>query len=131
MTGDSVHTGRRLPAILALVVASAAMCGTARDAAAHQATTAPGAVTTIRVVITDGKIAMTPGASAPRGAAALFSLTNNTGSTARFTLLGRVSKAIAPHARGGLVVFLLRRGVFDATIKLSANRTIRKQFIVY
>ena len=131
MIGDSVHAGRRLPAILALVVASAAMCGTARNAAARQATTAPGAVTTIRVIITDGKIAMTPGANAPRGAAALFSLTNNTASTARFTLLGRVSKPIAPHERGGLVVYLLRRGVFVATIKLSTHRTVRENFIVY
>jgi hypothetical protein len=131
MIGDSVHAGRRLPAILALIVASVAMCGTARNAAASQATTAPGAVTTIRVVITNGKIAMTPGASAPRGAAALFSLTNNTASTARFTLLGRVSKAIAPHARGGLVVYLLRRGVFVATIELSTHRTVHEQFIVY
>jgi len=88
-------------------------------------------VSTIRVVITEGKVAMSPEASAPRGAAALFTLKNNTASTAHFALLGRVSKAIAPHERGGLVVFLLRRGVFVATITLSTHRTVHENFIVY
>jgi len=123
--------GRVLPGLVLLVVAVAAMGGLTRDAAGSQATTAPGSVAPIRVSITDSKVAMSPGADGPRGAAALFSFKNNTASTARFTLLGRVSKPIAPHGRGGLVVYLLRRGTFVATIELSSHRTVRKVFVVY
>ena len=83
------------------------------------------------IVITDLKMTMNPGASAPRGAAALFALKNDTASTARFTLLGHVSKPIAPYGRGGLVVFLLRRGAFVAKIKLSARPTLRETFVIY
>ncbi len=117
-----------LMGLATLVVTAVALCG---QASARQATTAPGAVAPIKVVITNGKVAMNPGASAPRGAAALFSFRNDTGSTVSFTLLGRQSKPIAPHGRGGLVVFLLRRGAFVATIKLSPHRTVRETFIVY
>lgn len=120
-----------LLALATLLVALVAVGGAARNAGARPLTTAPGSVAPIRVVITEGKIAMNPGASAPRGAAALFSFRNDTSATARFTLLGRVSKPIAPHGRGGLVVYLLRRGAFVATIKLSTHHTVRQTFIVY
>lgn len=123
--------GRRLMAIVTLVIVVTATGGIAHNAEGRRATTAPGSVAPIRVVITDRKVAISPGASAPRGAAALFSFKNETGSTARFALLGRVSKPIAPHGRGGLVVFLLRRGAFVATIKLSSHRTVRETFVVY
>ena len=124
----SIRARRLLPAALTLALAGALAGGAARDAGA---TTAPGSVAPIKVVISEGKVAMNPGASAPRGAAALFTFKNDTGSTARFTLLGRVSKPIAPHGKGGLVVYLLRRGVFVATIKLSSHHNLRETFIVY
>jgi hypothetical protein len=129
--GRTRRSGRPFLAVVTLVVAAAASCGLASNAAGRQTTTAPGSVAPIRVVITDGKVAMNPGASAPRGAAALFSLKNDTGATARFALLGHVSKPIAPHGRGGLVVFLLRRGSFVVTIKLSSHHTLREPFVVY
>jgi hypothetical protein len=88
-------------------------------------------VAVIRVVISVDKVAMNENASAPRGAAAEFALQNNTGATVRFAFLGHVSKPIAPHGRGGLIVFLLRRGSFVATIRLSTHRTLRETFVVY
>ncbi len=122
---------RALVAVLALAAATALAGGVAGTAAAGQATTAPGSVAPIKVVITEGKVVMNPAASAPRGAAALFTLKNDTGSTVRFTLLGRVSKPIAPHGRGGLIVYLLRRGAFVVTINLSSHHNLRKTFVVY
>jgi hypothetical protein len=115
----------------AAIVVAAAVMGLPVTALARQATTAPGSVALIRVVIADGKIVMTPGARAPRGAAALFKFTNKTESTVRFALLGRVSKPIAPHGNGGLVVYLLRRGVFVVTVRLSQSHELKESFIVY
>jgi hypothetical protein len=128
-----VMSGRTRQVVAVVTLAVAAVSGgvAARVAVGARATTAPGSIAPIRVVITNGKVAMNPGASAPRGAAALFTLDNDTASIARFTLLGRVSKPIAPHARGGLVVYLLRRGTFVVTVKLSSHRTVRKTFVVY
>jgi hypothetical protein len=117
--------------VLGLVIAVAAICGTARDAAARQATTSPGSIALIRVVITNGKLAIDHGASAARGASAFFTLKNDTNSTARFAILGRVSKPIAPHGRGRLAVFLDRRGAFTVKVKLSSHGTLHETFVVY
>jgi len=128
---DTEWRRRLLLVALTLAIAAAAIAGLAGNAAARPATTAPGSLEIIRVVITAGKVAMDHGASAPRGSAAEFALTNKTGATARFVLLGHASKAIAPHGRGGLIVFLVRRGAFYATIKLSTHHTLRELFVVY
>jgi hypothetical protein len=116
--------------VLGLVIA-VAMCGTARNVAARPATTSPGSIALIRVVITNGKVAIDHGASAARGASAFFTLKNDTNSTARFTILGRVSKPIAPHGRGRLAVFLDRRGAFPVKVKLSSHGTLHETFVVY
>ena len=126
-----VRRGTSRAVLLALVIAVAGACAAAENAGARLATTAPGSVARIRVVISAARFTMNEDASAPRGAAAEFLLENDSGATARFALLGHVSRPVAPHSRGGLIVFLLRRGSFIATISLSTHHTLREAFIVF
>jgi hypothetical protein len=117
--------------VVAFVLVAAAMSGMARNAAGLQLTTAPGALADIRVVITEHVLEINHGASAPRGSSATFFLQNDTGSIARFLLLGRESKPIAPHASGRFSVFLLRRGAYVAKVELTAHSTLLETFVVY
>jgi hypothetical protein len=74
---------------------------------------------------------MDHGASAARGGSIYLSLRNNARTTARFALLGRVSKPIAPDGTSALLIYLARRGAYVARVELASRRTLRVTFIVY
>ena len=124
-------TGRLASRFLAFAVAIAVTFGAAGTASAARSTTSPGATTSIPIVITDAKLAVGHGASAARGTYVIFTLRNSSSSTAQFSLLGRVSKPIAPHGRGRLAVFAGRRGAFVAKVKLSSRHILHETFVVY
>ena len=117
--------------LLAFVLVAAAMSGMARIAAGRQLTTAPGALADIRVVITEHLRRDEPRSERTAGLIATFFLKNDTGSIARFLLLGRVSKPIAPHASGRFSVFLRRRGAYVAKVELAAHGTLLETFVIY
>jgi hypothetical protein len=118
---------RALPCLLL----AGALLGTASAARAQHATTAPGSLVDIRVIITERGLEMNHDASAPRGATATFLLRNDTGSTVRFVLLGAKSKPLAPHESGRFQLFLPRRGAYDAKVELSPRHTLNTTFVVY
>jgi hypothetical protein len=120
-----------IAALLTAVVSTTVLWASSGSAVAAPLTTAPGGRGFVHVVITDRKIAMDHGASAARGAFIAFLLRNNTGSTARFSLLGKVSSPVPPHGAAKLSIFLARRGAFVAKVKLASNRMLRETFVVY
>jgi hypothetical protein len=108
-----------------------ALLGTVSSARAQQATTAPGSLVDIRVIITESGLEMSHNASAPRGATATFLLRNDTDATVRFDLLGAKSRSLPPHESGRFQLFLPRRGAYAAKVELSAHHTVSKTFVVY
>lgn len=120
-----------IAAPIAGVLSTTVLWAASGSAVAAPLTTAPGASGFVHVVITDRKIAMDHGASAARGAFIAFLLRNKTGSTARFSLFGKVSAPVPPHGAAKLAIFLARRGAFVAKVKLASHQTLRETFVVY
>ena len=103
----------------------------APTAAARPATTAPGARTYVRVVITERSMSVGEASSAPRGDWIVFHVVNRSSSTAKLSFLGRASRSIPPSKRGVLAILVLRRGAFPLVTSLSRHRSLRRTFIVY
>jgi hypothetical protein len=117
--------------VVTAVLSTTVLWAASENAAAESLTTAPGGRGFVHVVITDRKIAMDHGASASRGAFIAFLLRNKTDSTARFSLLGKVSSPVPPHGAAKLSIFLARRGAFVAKVKLASHGMLRETFVVY
>jgi hypothetical protein len=115
------------------VVAAALVAGllVVSIASAGRVTTAPGARSYVRVVISKRGILVGQGSSAARGSWIIFHIENHSASTAKVSFGGRVSQPVAPNHHGSLAVFVLRRGAFPLVASLSRERQFRQTFIVY
>ena len=132
LTRRRVILSSRLPRVAAFAAAGFVLVLVGASlASGHRVTTAPAVVVPIKVVITNSKITVTRGASASRGSSVSFSILNRSSSTAKFSILGKVSKPILPKHRGSLSFVAITRGSFPYVSNSVGHRPLRGTFVVY
>jgi plastocyanin len=90
-------------------------------ALAAEATTAPGARTTIYVQITDSEIIFFNGNTMPRGVIVTFDAINHGKKKHNFSIFGKTTPVLKPGTRAKFTVTLLTRGVYRYECTINAH----------